>query len=189
LHERLNCRCTGVDPSPQMLAAARRRTDRVDFFQGRAETLDFPDASFDLVFSVDVIHHVADRPAFFRQALRVLRPGGRLCTATDSEEDIPRRRPLSSHFPETIHVELSRYPRIAALRAEMTTEGFSAIETERTEIAYDLTDIQSYRDRAFSSLHLIPAEAVARGLRRLETDLAAGAIPALSLYTLLWGRR
>jgi SAM-dependent methyltransferase len=189
LHDRLGCRCTGIDPSTQMLASARARTDRIAFVRGRAESLEFSDASFDLVYSVDVIHHLADRPAYFREARRVLKPGGRLCTATDSEDDIPRRRPLSSHFPETVAVELERYPRIATLRAKMEGAGFTAIDTEHTELAYDLTDVQPYRDRAFSSLHLIPVDAVARGLARLETDLTRGQIPALSLYTLLWGTR
>lgn len=189
LHGRLGCRCVGVDPSPQMLAAGRERTARTAFVLGRAESLGLPDAAFDLVYSVDVIHHVVDRPAFFREARRILKPGGRLCTATDSEDDIRRRRPLSSHFPDTVAVELERYPRIATLRAEMADAGFTAIAAEHTELAYDLTDLQPYRDRAFSSLHLIPAEAVARGLARLEVDLARGPVPALSLYTLLWGTK
>ncbi|MEA2595647.1 MAG: hypothetical protein QOF01_2116 [Thermomicrobiales bacterium] len=187
LQNRLGCRCVGVDPSTQMLSTARRRGDQVTFVQGRAEVLDVPDASFDLVYSVDVIHHVADRPAHFREARRVLKPDGRLCTATDSEDDIPRRRPLSSHFPETLAIELDRYPRISTLRTEMEGAGFSHVETERTELAYDLTHIQPYRDRAFSSLHLIPPDALERGLARLKADLARGPVPALSLYTLVWG--
>src|SRR5262249_55232750 len=113
LHDRLGCRFVGVAPSTRMLAAAPARADRIPFVQGRAEALACPAAAFDLVYSVDVIHHVADRPASFREARRVLKPDGRLCTATDSEDDIRRRRPLSSHFPETVAVELDRYPRIA----------------------------------------------------------------------------
>jgi ubiquinone/menaquinone biosynthesis C-methylase UbiE len=187
LHDRLACRCHGIDPSDQMLATARARSDRIAFTAGRAESLPYPDATFDLVFSVDVIHHLADRPAFFRESRRVLAPGGRLATATDSEDDIARRRPLASHFPETIPVERARYPRLATLRAEMIAAGFVDLAEERVELAYDLTDLQPYRDRAFSSLHLIPAAALARGLARLETDLARGPIAALSLYTLLWG--
>jgi SAM-dependent methyltransferase len=189
LHDHLGCSCAGIDPSAEMLATARQRTTQITFTQGRAESLAFPNSSFDLVYSVDVIHHVADRLASFREALRVLKPGGRLCTATDSEDDIPRRRPLSSHFPETIPVELARYPRLATLRAEMETAGFSPITTEQTELPYTLTDIQPYRDRAFSSLHLIPPDAHTRGIHRLETDLLTGPIPALSLYTLLWGTK
>jgi len=181
------CSAVGVDPSEGMLATARQRVPELTWLQGSGERLPLDDASVDLVFSVDVIHHIGDRAAFFREARRVLAPGGRLCTATDSDEDIHRRRPLSSHFPETVEYELARYSRIATLQAEMTAAGFVQIDTEHVERTYDLTDSQPYRDRAFSSLHLIPAEAFEQGLTRLEAELAGGPIRALSLYTLIWG--
>ncbi len=187
LCEATGCRAAGVDPSAEMLAVAQSRTQAIDLRQGRAEALPFTNNGFDLIFSVDVIHHVAERAAFFREAARLLRPGGRLCTITDSAEDIRRRRPLSSHFPETVAVELARYPRIETLRGEMAEAGFTPIWSETTEQPYLLTDIQGYRERAYSSLHLIPDDAVQRGIARLEHDLRDGPIAALSLYTLVWG--
>lgn len=39
---------------------------------------DLPDGSFDRVLAIECLSHMADKPAFFRQAHRVLRPGGRL---------------------------------------------------------------------------------------------------------------
>src|SRR5688572_8910971 len=83
----LPCSYLATDPSEEMLAQARARLDCADieFGRGSAEKLDLPDHAFDLIFSVDVIHHVTDRAAFFQEAFRVLRPGGRLCTATQNE--------------------------------------------------------------------------------------------------------
>ena len=52
-----------------------------------------------------------------------------------------------------------------------------------------LTDIQGYREQAYSSLHLIPDDAFQRGLERMEQELMAGPIYALSLYTLVWGEQ
>ncbi len=43
-----------------------------------AGTLPFRDGSFDLAFSIGVLHHIADTPAGCRELLRVLRPGGTL---------------------------------------------------------------------------------------------------------------
>lgn len=189
LHETTGCRGAGIDPSAEMLAVARSRTDALYFRRGRAETLPFTPPGFDLIFSVDVIHHLTDRPAFFRDAARLLRPGGRLCTVTDSAQDIRRRVPLSSHFPETVAVELERYPRIEALRDEMAGAGFATIWTETTEQPYPLTDIQGYQERAYSSLHLIPDSAFESGLARLEEELKLRPVSALSLYTLVWGGR
>ncbi|MFP5456100.1 MAG: class I SAM-dependent methyltransferase, partial [Alphaproteobacteria bacterium] len=52
----------------------------VAFHQMNAEALDFPDASFDLVFSSMFLHELSakTRRAFFREARRLLRPGGLL---------------------------------------------------------------------------------------------------------------
>jgi ubiquinone/menaquinone biosynthesis C-methylase UbiE len=46
--------------------------------RGDAESLDFPDASFDIVYSYGVLHHTPNTPRAFREAYRVLRPGGTL---------------------------------------------------------------------------------------------------------------
>lgn len=155
--------------------------------RGRAEALPFASRSFDLVFSVDVIHHVGDQAAFLREARRVLRSGGRLCTVTDSPDDIRRRAPLTSHFPETVAVELRRYPPIATQAAEMEAAGFDGIRQEHADLDYRLTDAAAYRARAFSSLYLIGEAAWRQGLARLEADLAAGPVAGRSLSTLLWG--
>ena len=67
---------TGVDASPQMAAAARARGIRAD--EASAESLPYPDHSFDAVFSNAVLHWVRDQDAMLEEVRRVLRPGGRL---------------------------------------------------------------------------------------------------------------
>ncbi len=181
--------CWGVDPSGGMLSKARERSNEVHFQVGRAESLDFPDGFFDLVFSVDVIHHVPDRLRYFREAYRVLKAGGKLCTVTDSEWIIRHRQPAAVYFPETVEVELDRYPRIAELRRLMQSVGLTEITENVVEFPYQLTDIQPYRDKAFSALHLIPEEAFQRGIERLERDLRIGPISCVSRYVLLWATR
>jgi SAM-dependent methyltransferase len=162
---------------------------KVSFQLGKAEKLDFPRDFFDLVFSVDVIHHMSDYRAYFREAYRVLRLGGKVCTVTDSEWIIRHRQPLAIYFPETVQVELGRYPRIARLREVMEGVGFGKITETNVEFPYELTDIQAYRDKVFSSLHLIPEEAFRRGIERMERDLRTGPIPCVSRYLLLWATK
>lgn len=74
---------TGVDLSPRSLALTRCRFELAglpaDLRVADAETLPFPDASFDLVYSWGVLHHTPDTPRAIREAWRVLVPGGRAC--------------------------------------------------------------------------------------------------------------
>jgi ubiquinone/menaquinone biosynthesis C-methylase UbiE len=182
-----SCRVSGVDPSQRMLDRARAAAQWESLARGNAESLPFGDDSFDVAMSTDVIHHITDRDAYFREAVRVLRPEGHVVTVTDSHENILRRRPLSSHFPETVSVELQRYPPVPQLLEEMARAGFVQPRVVEVSHEYDLDDIQAYRDRAFSSLLMIEDEAFRRGISRLEADLAQGPIPCVSLYTIIWG--
>jgi SAM-dependent methyltransferase len=189
IEEVVGCSCRGIDPSAEMLVHAVNRGSQVQFSSGKAESLEFPAESFDLVFTVDVIHHVGDRQAFFNGANRILRPGGRICTATDSDSMIRERQPLSAYFPETADVDLQRYPRVAELKSEMCDAGFADVVEQNVEFACELTDIGPYRSKAFSCLRLISADAFQRGLARMEQDLKAGPIQCVSRYCLIWGRK
>lgn len=183
------CSCWGSDPSPGMLARAKAQPAHLSLFVGQAEHLSLPSRSFDLVFSVDVIHHVQDRPAYFREAYRALKTGGKICTVTDSEWIIRNRQPLSTYFPETVLPELKRYPPIAYLRELMTQAGFGGITEEIVEAQSELTDIRPYQTKAFSVLHLISDEAFQRGLERMQRDEQLGPILYVSRYLLLWGMK
>lgn len=78
------CRVSGVDLTPEFVATAAALTarvgltDRVDFRIGSALEIPFPDASFDCAWSQNVAMNIADRPRYYAEMHRVLRPGGRL---------------------------------------------------------------------------------------------------------------
>ena len=183
-------RCWGIDPSEKMLSVARERSKKIDFKNGRGEQLDFSNDFFDFIFSVDVIHHVEGHLEYFQEAFRTLKPGNRICTVTDSEWTLSNRVPLATHFPETVEVELARYPRIHYLTGLMREAGFTDIQDSLVEFSFHMKDIQAFRDRAYSSLHLISEEVFQRGIARLEDELDEKRyIQNISRYTLLWGRK
>src|SRR5439155_9802243 len=148
----------------------------------------FADASFDLVFSVDVVHHVRDRVASIVEAHRVLRPHGRFCMVTDDEDSI-RTRVHSRYFPELIEPEVARYPSLNLLRSALQAAHFTEITEERTAAVFEVTDLEPYRQKAFSSLHLIGEEAHRRGLANMEADLRTGPIAGLASNLLLWATK
>jgi demethylmenaquinone methyltransferase/2-methoxy-6-polyprenyl-1,4-benzoquinol methylase len=82
---RSGCAVVGVDQSPEMLAAARRRfaraaTERVELVEGEAEELPFASASFDALTFTYLLRYVEDPAATMRELARVVRPGGRVAS-------------------------------------------------------------------------------------------------------------
>ncbi|HEY0422248.1 MAG TPA: methyltransferase domain-containing protein [Rhodopila sp.] len=78
------CRVSGIDLTPEFVEVATALTARtgltglVDFRVGSALDLPFADASFDLAWSQNVAMNIADRPRWYAEIHRVLKPGGRL---------------------------------------------------------------------------------------------------------------
>jgi SAM-dependent methyltransferase len=75
-------RLVGVDLTPRAVAWTTQRLATFGYTselrEGDAEHLPFSDGSFDIVYSWGVLHHSPDTPQAFREAHRVLRPGGTL---------------------------------------------------------------------------------------------------------------
>jgi ubiquinone/menaquinone biosynthesis C-methylase UbiE len=79
---RRGCDVTGVDYVPALLERARRRAEAegltIEFVEGDAEALPFPDASFDVVSSVFGSMFAPDQERAAAELARVVRPGGRI---------------------------------------------------------------------------------------------------------------
>lgn len=84
LNENFNqMQLVGLNIDARQLERARqevqpRENNQIEFVEGDACHLPFPDASFDVVLAVECIFHFPSREAFFKEVKRVLRPHGRL---------------------------------------------------------------------------------------------------------------
>ena len=90
-----DARITVLDINPDMLAEGERRASKngfdrqVDFVEANAETLPFPDKTFDAYTIAFGIRNVPARQAALGEAYRVLKRGGRFLCLEFSEVDIP----------------------------------------------------------------------------------------------------
>lgn len=134
------CEVVGVDLTPDFCAAAVALTeacglsDRVRILQGDATALPVADASFDRAYSQNVAMNVADKPAFYREAWRALRPGGLFALSNFAQG--PAGAP---HYP-------------VPWAASAATSFLSTPEETRAEIAAAGFEIASFRDATPSLL-------------------------------------
>ncbi|WP_119303448.1 methyltransferase domain-containing protein [Dongia deserti] len=83
-------RVVGLDPNQDMLSVARRRSSDIEWREGKAEAIPYPDASFDAAVSQFGLMFFVDRAGALREMMRVLRPGRRLAVAVcDAVENSP----------------------------------------------------------------------------------------------------
>lgn len=88
---------TGITISPKQVERATQLTPpavTAQFAVDDALNLSFPDASFDVVWTVEAGPHMPDKARFAQELLRVLKPGGILVAADWNQRD-DRRLPLN----------------------------------------------------------------------------------------------
>ncbi len=170
-------RVIGVDMTPEMLDKARVNAEaggfsNISFRLGEIEHLPVADASVDVVISNCVINLSPDKPRVFAEALRALRPGGRLMIS-----DIVLLKPL----PDALRDSVSAYVGCVAgavLRddylAMLSAAGFQEVTVcSETAWAEDLPTQDPLVASILKETRLTPAEAADIGRSIVSLQVSA----------------
>ena len=103
----------GIDVEPQLLEKAAKNIERAHVAEKiqleivAPGPLPFKDESFDVVFSKDSLVHIEDKPALFREIIRVLKPGGVFAASDWLSGDDKDAIPALERYRELAHYTLA----------------------------------------------------------------------------------
>jgi SAM-dependent methyltransferase len=169
----------GLDFSPGMLNQAQHRRRPLRLMRGRAGQLPYADASFDLVYCVNAIHHFQQQASFVSEAWRLLRPGGALAVVGMDPHTSGDRWYIYDYFEGIFETDLTRFPSWGTIMDWMLTAGFARIELRPVERILDLKVGRAILDDPFlqknscSQLALLSNQEYEAGLHRIEAALTA----------------
>jgi SAM-dependent methyltransferase len=177
-----------VDRSPAMLVAGRERGAAELCCAGAdAQALPFRDETFDALLAAHMLYHVGDRSRALSEMRRVLRPGGRLCVATNAWTHLIELRELAGRFGlggALFAVGRSQAGFDVECAADEVHAVFGAVRVELRRSVLEITEAAPAVDYVRSVLpeggsqHEEPLEAFRREVaRRIEV---AGSFPTVA---------
>jgi ubiquinone/menaquinone biosynthesis C-methylase UbiE len=140
----------GLDMTDEMLALARENQRKagltnVEFLKGEIENIPLPDNSIDVIVSNCVINLSADKDSVFREAFRVLKPGGRLAVS-----DVVSRRDVPPAVRRSVELWIGCVAGALGdveYREKLETAGFADVDIEPTRV-YQAADARAVLESA-----------------------------------------
>src|SRR5262245_48992449 len=181
-------RAVGMDASAGMLARAQAHERRSVLVRGEAERLPWTDESFDRLFCVNALHHFRDRRAFFVNARRVLRRGGRVMTIGLDPHTGADHWYIYEYFEPALEMDRARYAASRQIHEWMEAAEFSECVTREVQhlpirLAARAAIEQGRLDRtAASQLGILTEEQFLRGIDRIRKDMESAEANGSTLY-------
>ncbi|MCU0541991.1 MAG: methyltransferase domain-containing protein [Oscillatoriaceae cyanobacterium Prado104] len=186
-----NFKVTGITISPQQVKRAAELTPEgvgAQFRVDDAMALSYPDASFDVVWSIEAGPHMPDKAIFARELLRVLKPGGILVVADWNQRD-DRQIPLNFWEKPVMRQLLDQWSHPAFSSIEGFSELLAAtgfVEGEVVTADWTQPTLPSWLDSIWQGI-IRPEGLVRFGVSGFIKSLRE--VPTLLLMRLAFGTR
>lgn len=168
----------GLDFSAGMLHQAQERDGALTLIQGRAGQLPFENATFDLVYCVNAIHHFDYQQSFVFEARRLLKVGGALAVLGFDPRQHRTKWYIYDYFEGAFATDLERFPSWGMIMDWMASAGFAHVEWRLAEWIWDdkrgheVLDDPFLKKNAASQLALLSDQEYAIGLNKIQAALA-----------------
>lgn len=168
----------GMDFSAGMISQAQLQPAPLKLTRGTAVQLPYQNGTFDLLYSVDAIHHFGDSRAFIADAFRVLKPGGALAIIGHDPHSGEGNWYIYDYFDTVYQTDLERYPSSGMIKNLMKQVGFINIENHDVEhilnihVGEGVLNDPFIKHSATSQLALLSEETYLAGIEKIKADLA-----------------
>jgi ubiquinone/menaquinone biosynthesis C-methylase UbiE len=161
-------------PSRVRRTSPKRKMPDIAWVYGNSAALPFASGSFDFVSCQYAFHHFLDKAGMLREALRVLRRGGRFALYNMCPQESDDWL-YYAYFPEAKTRDFADFWPPNAIVSEMSATGFAGVEVQRRHVyrereLAELLSAMRFRERNSQLLSLSDV-ACAAGRRRIKHDL------------------
>jgi ubiquinone/menaquinone biosynthesis C-methylase UbiE len=136
-------RVVGIDISDELLKIAARKYPSVEFKEMDMSAMDFPDASFDFIYSSLAFHYAPDWDVLLAEIGRILKPGGTLLFSTHNPE-YWGLKPTTGNYTNPRGITLTEHTATLPADIEITFYNHQSHESIREALEYSGFVVQSF---------------------------------------------
>lgn len=171
-----NNRLFGLDLSIGMLKKASA-IKGLHLFCGDADRMPIKNEKFDLVFSINAMHHFQNPKQFVLSSFNLVKPGGKFCIFATNPVDSENEWYIYKYFKNTYENDIKRFPQIDDIKEWIIEAGFKNVGVEHSDIVvnkkvdYEIFDDIFLVKDSTSQLANIPDDDYIAGLDLMKQEI------------------